>query len=544
MKNFSLALLAGTLAALAAASDQTADQAVPDGAATQRIDGTTLAWSLPPTARIEGERLIVEVPKGDPERLVEAHAQCTALLDLSPFLAGGRGLHLSVRVRASDVTKPDYRWNGVKCMFRYISDATGQLAHPGAVLPIGSFDWRTADLHLNFLNTHGLPVDGKATLVLGLQGCSGRAEFDLSSLSFVSEDVGVPFAEYRDYVVEYPEGEGPDDPGRRRWRGCMSPGGRYTTEEDVETLHRWGATLIRYQINRNWWKLDDNQDLDEYARWVDWRLDNVEDVLRWCEARGMKVCIDLHALPGGKWGEREREPLEMNMFSDDRYAAAFVDTWRRIAARYSGHPALYGYDLVNEPSQRRPLRHSFWQIQLDAARAIREIDPVTPIVFAGNNASHADDFRYLVPIPLENVIYQVHCYHPHAFTHQGVSGNARSTPEKPITWPGVDPRTGEVWNKDWLRKKLQPVRDFQLRHKARIFVGEFSAAAWARGAENYLRDCIELFEEYGWDWTYHAFREAPCWDVEQEGETNPEIRPAAEDTPRKKALLEGFRRSR
>ena len=554
MKNFSLALLAGTLAALAAASDQTADQAVPDGAATQRIDGTTLAWSLPPTARIEGERLIVEVPKGDPERTVEAHAQCTALLDLSPYLAGGRGLHLSVRVRASDVTKPDYRWNGVKCMFRYISDATGQLAHPGAALPIGSFDWRTADLHLNFLNTHGLPVDGKATLVLGLQGCSGRAEFDLASLSIVSEDVGVPFAEYRDYVVEYPEGEGPDDPGRRRWRGFMSPG-RDMTEDDIETLHQWGATLVRFQINRNWWKLDDNQDLDEYARWVDRRLDNLMDVLRWCEARGMKVCIDLHALPGGKWGEREREPLEMNMFSDDRYAAAFVDTWRRIATRcapvvQTTGPVIYGYDLVNEPSQRRPLRHSFWQIQLDAARAIREIDPVTPIVFAGNNASHADDFRYLVPIPLDNVIYQVHCYHPHSFTHQGVSGNAFSTAEHPITWPGVDPRTGEVWNKDWLRKKLQPVRDFQLRHKARIFVGEFSAAAWAQGAENYLRDCIDLFEEYGWDWTYHAFREAPCWDVEKilpEGiepstSNSKLLVDAPADTPRKRALLDGLSR--
>jgi hypothetical protein len=31
----------------------------------------------------------------------------------------------------------------------------------------------------------------------------------------------------------------------------------------------------------------------------------------------------------------------------------------------------------------------------------------------------------------------------------------------------------------------------------------------APGAVNHLRDCIDLFEEYGWDWTYHAYRE---WD--------------------------------
>ena len=32
--------------------------------------------------------------------------------------------------------------------------------------------------------------------------------------------------------------------------------------------------------------------------------------------------------------------------------------------------------------------------------------------------------------------------------------------------------------------------------------------------ERYLRDCIELFEENGWDWAYHAFREWNGWSVE------------------------------
>ena len=322
--------------------------------------------------------------------------------------------------------------------------------------------------------------------------------------------------------------------------------GRNTTEDDIETLHRWGATLVRFQITRNWHKVNDNQDLDEYGRWVDRRLNNLENVLRWCGARGMKVCIDLHALPGGKWGNREGQPLEMNMFSDDRFADAFVDTWRRIATRFNGNPALYGYDLVNEPTQRGPVKHNYWDLQRRAAEAVREIDPDTPIVFAANLASKAPAFRYLRPIAMDNVIYQAHVYLPNGFTHQGVGGNSYGTPERPLSWPGRDPVTGETWNKDWLRKTLQPVRDFQLRHHARIFVGEFSAAAWAPGAENYLRDAISLFEEYGWDWTYHAFRESPIWDVEKvapPGVARPSAKDmidATEDTPRKRALLDGF----
>ena len=54
---------------------------------------------------------------------------------------------------------------------------------------------------------------------------------------------------------------------------------------------------------------------------------------------------------------------------------------------------------------------------------------------------------------------------------------------------------------------------------------------------------IAVFEELGWDWTYHAYREARVWNVELEsvrrGLGTDDFRPAA-DTPRKRVLLEGF----
>ncbi|NLE54436.1 MAG: glycoside hydrolase, partial [Lentisphaerae bacterium] len=53
-------------------------------------------------------------------------------------------------------------------------------------------------------------------------------------------------------------------------------------------------------------------------------------------------------------------------------------------------------------------------------------------------------------------------------------------------------------------------------------------------------DCIAIFEEYGWDWTYHAFRESPIWSVEMTGTVDKAV-PATADTPRKRVLLEGFK---
>ena len=408
-----------------------------------------LAWNLPPTARIEGETLAVEVPPGDGNVRAEAYAHCTAELDLSEILDAGLGAAVSVRVRAVGVSEPDAPWNGVKFMLRYVEEDTGETRWPGVKLPRGTFDWTNATVRLNRLAAPVPPAGGRVTLVLGLQGCTGRAEFDLTSLVLSAEPSGLEPVN-QNYIVRYPDDDsdnrrpttdnpplrgnllqgpsglaGSPQPGGRRGAplcGCMLPG-RATTEDDIETLHRWGATLARFQIMRNWFMDNDCQDLDEYARWIDSRLDNLEDVLRWAAARGMKICVDLHSPPGGKRpGDRA-----MNMFFEEKYADAFVETWKRIAARcapilQTTGPVIYGYDLVNEPVQKEAAPFGYWELQRRAAEAVRAIDPVTPVIVESNLSAAPSAFRYLSPLAMDNVIYQIHLYKPHDYTHQGIQG--------------------------------------------------------------------------------------------------------------------------
>ena len=61
----------------------------------------------------------------------------------------------------------------------------------------------------------------------------------------------------------------------------------------------------------------------------------------------------------------------------------------------------------------------------------------------------------------------------------------------------------------------------------------------------WIRDCIDILEEYGWDWSYHAFREWDGWSVEKTWAGNMEklhVFVDDPDTPRKRALLDGFKR--
>jgi len=44
---------------------------------------------------------------------------------------------------------------------------------------------------------------------------------------------------------------------------------------------------------------------------------------------------------------------------------------------------------------------------------------------------------------------------------------------------------------------------------------------------NYLRDLIDIFEEYGWDWTYHAFRGSSVWDLDYTNDYGDAAKPAS-----------------
>jgi aryl-phospho-beta-D-glucosidase BglC (GH1 family) len=491
-----------------------------------------------------------------------------------------------VRYRAENVSEPLHPWNGVKVQFVYKKDS-GDTIYRNVNTPRGTYVWTNAVARVSPLRD-GSVKDGVATLILGLEECTGRAEFDLSELKIEFEDVGLTPVN-QDYIVHYPKEEGVNAEALRRGerrellsqlgekevgskgeqskktpnlqnsktpgsesnttsaslplcvkkplRGCMLPA-RATTEDDIETLHQWGATMARFQIMRRFLSVEDNQDLPEYWSWIDKRLDNLVNVLDWAQARGMKICVDLHSFPGGlRTGDRET-----NMFFDEKWANAFVETWKRIATRVKGHPAIYGYDLINEPKQTTFAPISYWEVQRRAAEAIRAIDPDTAIVVESNMAASAGTFRYLSPLAMDNVIYQIHFYGPMAFTHQGVAGNLRKQKGRIPFWP--DPSKG--WDRDYIRNTVKQARLFQEKHKCRIYVGEFSAVGYAPGADQWIRDAISVFEEYGWDWTYHAFREWAGWSVEHEADNpdaeHPDKYHRVTDSARKRVLLEGFAR--
>jgi endoglucanase len=459
-----------------------------------------------------GTCLRVTAPGGQ-----EAAAHMIRLpLDLARYR--GCKLYFQCLAKAENVTKPRDTWNGAKFMFHYQSPSDGPFwQNQGDVY--GTFDWKP----LSF-STMLAPDATTAELDLGLQDSTGTVWFD---------DLKVTV-----YQPPTPPRPGPlrnagpaftGHPGLPRLRGVMSP--NEFRDEDLRVLGQdWKANVIRWQMTRNWGQAGTDRRLTEYDRWLSGKLDELDQALVACRRYGIRVVVDMHSPPGGRY-----EDGELAIFHEPLYQRHWLGLWKRIARRYRGNPTVWGYDLINEPVQHRPSPEGvgdYLEGQVMVAKAIRAIDPKAPIFIESNEADSAWGFRELAPVDVPNLIYQVHMYTPGEFTHQGVYDKTRV-----FTYPGQI--NGAGWDREKLRASLQPVRDFQLAYNAHIYVGEFSAARWAPGAANYLRDCIAIFEEYGWDWTYHAYREWDGWSVEH-GPNPDDHQPTREPTDRKRLLLEWF----
>lgn len=281
-----------------------------------------------------------------------------------------------------------------------------------------------------------------------------------------------------------------------------------TAIDGFDSLASWKVNSFRWILGGG---LGNDASLSSYDNWLDAKLKELDRAVALARIHGVKIVICLFDTPGGRAGGRT-----LRMFLRKDYSDHFLSTWDRIARHYAGDTVVVGYDLVNEPVQEDgvPGVPDWWEIQILAAKRVRQIDPRPAIYLEVDGFDDPQRFRWLDKPPMENLVYEAHMYESHAFTHQGVYGSVYGMPggDSIFAYPGVV--GGKLLNKDAIRRYLEPVREFQAAYHVPIYIGEFSAARWAPGAARYLDDCSSIFEEYGWDWAYLAFRGASAWDLE------------------------------
>ena len=312
-------------------------------------------------------------------------------------------------------------------------------------------------------------------------------------------------------------------------RGFMVSKPEYVDYQTLVDVKKWGANVIRLQIfpvryaynrQQHFWDL-----FPEYLQLIQQKVDEAK-------ALGLKVVIDLHEPPFLKDGKLTPAPYwgTDEFWNDKDLKPAFIKMWEMIARKFCSpyyQNTIWAYDLYNEPQQNASIPHKWRAMFPDIVKAIRAIDKNKWLVYEPGPWGEPAGYIGMDPIKDDKIIYSAHMYEPQKeFTHQGVyfddSVTTFSQAFKLIhnQYPGMI--GGKYWNKDSLRKVLQPVRDFQLKHNVPVYIGEFSVVRWTpvASAVQWLKDVIDIYDEYGWSWSYHAFREWHGWSLEhREGTT-------------------------
>ena len=305
----------------------------------------------------------------------------------------------------------------------------------------------------------------------------------------------------------------------------------FTTQEiNLENLEdmkvRWNANSVRLMMRPNaisrWEKLPTYQDgWNKILKALPAYLDKAREL-------DMAVILDLHEVPNenSKNYSQDRKARKSDFWNDDGNLDMMIDCWRQLVTICQGRKQIIWFDILNEPLDWNdfpdyPRKWPDWaQKTIDAIRLVDK--DRRPIVIEVGPGGLCWGFKNFLLLNGEDIIYSTHNYTPHGYTHQGISSlnntdlaQAYLKTEQP--WPGVyGDNRGGLWDKARIYQELAPMIEFQKKNKVRIYISEFGVARWAPNAERYIRESLEVYEEFGWDWSFHALHENAIWSPDYE----------------------------
>jgi hypothetical protein len=317
----------------------------------------------------------------------------------------------------------------------------------------------------------------------------------------------------------------------------MGPGpfGPPYTQDDFNRLAALGANYVNLSI-AGVFMVNPPYTVDEEA------VANLDHLLEMAAAADLFAVITFRTGPGrsefaiigGEDWLPDKSYIVNTVWTDESARTAWAEMWRFTAERYQDNPVVMGYDLMCEPNANALL--DIWDPETfydqytdtgydwnawypDLVSAIREADSSTPILVGGNSYSDIAWLPYIKPVDDSYIVYTIHQYSPHEYTHQEPPDLARTYPGYFDTDYDANP---ETFDRDWLEDLLFLADDFIAKQNAIIVVNEFGVERWEPGAADYVRDEMDFFEQHGWN--YALWQWPPAWPPLVEGDTSFNIR--------------------
>jgi endoglucanase len=282
-------------------------------------------------------------------------------------------------------------------------------------------------------------------------------------------------------------------------------------EKMFADIARAGFKTVRIPINFGAWA-----NYEKPYRWENEEgLRAADSFVRWALNNNLNAIIDLHHVEfdGTVKGAAETERI--------------VWLWREIAARYKNtNPEKVFFELRNEPHD---IKAEDWRQQAgEIIKAVRAVAPQHTLIVGFHDWNSRRALVESAPFADSNIIYTFHYYDPFIFTHQGATWAGEGLPDlKNVPFPfskenkiAVPESAKGKWVEGLIGSyeadsraakmsaDLQAAKDWSVKNKVPIFLGEFGSFSKFAAPEDRCRHAATVYTALGrlkipnawWEW--------------------------------------------
>ncbi|HAJ97741.1 MAG TPA: glycosyl hydrolase family 5 [Ruminococcus sp.] len=259
----------------------------------------------------------------------------------------------------------------------------------------------------------------------------------------------------------------------------------FIKESDIAKVSGWGIDHVRIPVDYNILEREDGFK----------RLDEVFSI---CQKYHLHVVLDLHKTKGFSFDDYGED--EKGFFDNPDFQENFYQLWERIAQHYGVQHEEIAFELLNEITEKKYLP-AWNRIVKECIRRIRLFAPKTLILVGSYWNNSAETVKELEKPYDENVIYNMHCYEPLKFTHQGAYWTSAIQPEKRYRFneSNITPEYFE----ELFSTAIQKAKENQTA----LYCGEYGVIdiVPAKDTLEWFKVIHSVFEKYGIGrcaWTY------------------------------------------
>lgn len=231
----------------------------------------------------------------------------------------------------------------------------------------------------------------------------------------------------------------------------------FITEDDFRIISSWSTDHVRIPFDYN--IVQDNN-----GSFVEKGFERLKKAVEICRRYNLGTVLDLHKTAGFSFDYYSEN--ESGFFDSAEYQERFFRLWEEMSRIFGGYSDTVAFELLNEVTDESFLA-SWKKISAECIKRIRKLAPDILILVGSYNNNSADTVQYLDAPADENVIYNMHCYEPLKFTHQGAYWTNAINPSERVEYE----KSG--CSAEYFEKLFSSATEKSRKYNSRLYCGEY-----------------------------------------------------------------------